>query len=503
MNLRIPPPVRKVFDRFTKAGFEIFLIGAGSRNLFQGKEPIDCDFTTNATPEETLQLHPHGFYDNVFGTVGIPMIGVTGKREIYEVTTYRIEGPYRDRRRPSAVKWGKSLEEDLARREFTISAIAVGPKRKEGRGEIIPDQEGHELEVVDLFDGRGDLERKLIRAVGDANKRFQEDALRMMRAVRIATQLGFLIDEKTFAAIKENVSLITQIAAERIRDELFKILRSDHPADGVMLLFNAGLLEIILPELTAGYGLEQTGHHEDDVFTHSVKSLKHCPSKDPLVRLAALLHDVGKVSTHAYVCSHCQCRFKRADDVGDEVVCPRCHLTTNKHDAATFYNHEMAGARLVDKVARRLRLSRKEQERLVTLVRWHQFSVDERQTDKAIRRFIRRVGKENLKDIIDLRVGDRVGSGVPPSSWRLDDFLKRIEEVQKQPFQVTDLKIGGHEVMKALGVGPGPAVGRVLARLFAEVEEDPARNTREYLRKRLSEIAAKRDYPKLPKEERR
>lgn len=492
MKLVIPQPVREIFNRFQKAGFEVFLVGAGSRNLLTGKEAINCDFTTNATPEQSLKLFPQAFYNNIYGTVGIPIEGETRAREIYEITTYRTEGSYSDRRRPDKVRWGKVLEEDLARRSFTISAIAIGPKRESGKNgpeskkvEIVHDRAGKALELVDLFGGRQDLEKRVIRAIGDPNARFQEDALRLMRAVRIASQLGFLIEEKTFAAILNNRQLLKHVAAERVRDELFKILASQHPADGIKLLFNAGLLEVILPELTAGYGVNQTGHHQDDVFGHSVKSLRYCPSADPVVRLATLLHDIGKMPTRAYLCSQCQSRFKEGDLGDQRVVCPRCGFRNDEHEATTFYNHEVVGTKLAKKMAQRLKLSKKQQDKLVTLIRWHQFSVDEHQTDKAIRRFIRNVGKENLKDIIDLRVGDRIGSGTPPLSWRLKEFLARIEEVQKQPFTVADLKVDGHDVMKILKIKPGPRVGEVLQQLFAEVEEDLSKNSRPYLLDRL------------------
>lgn len=496
-SIDIPKPIEKVFERFHSAGMEIFLIGAGSRSLLQGKKAVDCDFTTNATPGEIQKLLPHSFYNNIYGTVGIHIKGVSGNQELYEITTYRAEGRYTDRRHPDEIRWGKKLEEDLARRSFTISAIAIGPERKlekeEPRGEgveLVRNRHGGNLEIVDLYDGKGDLERKIIKAIGNPHERFQEDALRLMRAVRIATQLSFIIDQETFAAIKRNADLLETVAQERIRDEFCKILASNYPADGVVLLANSDLLEKIVPELTLGYGIEQTGHHQDDIFTHSVKSLKHCPSKDPLVRLAALLHDVGKVSTRAYLCQQCQFKFTEETRVGQMVICPRCGHGNNAHQATTFYNHEVAGGKIARKIAQRLKFSKEQEEKLVILVRWHQFSVDEHQTDKAIRRFIRRVGKENVQDIIDLRVGDRIGSGVPPVSWRLEKFLKKIAEVQKQPFTVTDLKVNGHDVMEVLGIKPGPRVGEVLNHLFAEVEEDVTRNTREYLIKRLGEIGS-------------
>jgi tRNA nucleotidyltransferase (CCA-adding enzyme) len=450
MEYKIPKEVQTIFDKFQKAGFEIYLIGAAVRNLLTNKAAVDCDFTTNAKPKEILKLFPQGFYNNIYGTVGIPIVKKDGQKETYEITTYRSEKGYSDRRHPDKVTWGKTLEEDLKRRELTISAIALGPDPKTGA-----------LHLVDLFGGQQDLKNKIVRCVGDPNKRFAEDALRLLRAIRIATQLGFIIEKSTFSAIQKNAHLIKEVSAERIREELFKILKSDHPADGFQLLFNSGLLEHILPELTRGYGMAQAKHHKFDVFKHSIESLRHCPSPNPIVRLATLFHDVGKPIT--------------ARGVGED---------------RTFYNHEVVGTSIVRNIAHRLHFSKKDREKLITLVRWHQFTVDENITDKAVRRFIRRVGQENIKDMIDLRIGDRLGGGCrEATSWRLRRFMKRLIEVQKQPFSVTDLKVNGHDVMKILGIGPGPKVGKVLQALFEEVEEDGTKNKRSYLLKRIKGMA--------------
>lgn len=450
MDYNIPKETQEVFDKFTQAGFEIYLVGAAVRNLLAGNKAVDCDFTTSARPEEILKLYPRGFYNNIYGTVGIPITKKDKTKETYEITTYRSEKGYSDRRHPDQITWGKTLKEDLKRRELTISAIVLGPNPETGKPE-----------VVDLFGGQEDLKNRVVRAVGNPHQRFHEDALRLIRAIRIAAQLGFVIEEDTFLAIKENAALIKEVSGERIREELLKILKSDHPADGFRLLFNAGLLEQILPELSQSYGVAQAKHHVYTVFEHSLESLRHCPSKDPLVRLATLLHDVGKPVA--------------AQGEGEE---------------RTFYNHEVIGASIARNIARRLAFSKKDREKLVTLVRWHQFTVDEHQTDKAVRRFIRNVGRENLKDMIDLRIGDRLGGGCETAtSWRLRRFMKRLIEVQKQPFSVTDLKVNGNDLMKILKIGPGPKVGQTLQTLFDEVEEDKAKNKRGYLLKRLKDLA--------------
>lgn len=455
----IPQEVWGVFKKFTKEGYEIYLVGAGVRNILEGKTPIDCDFTTNATPEIIESFFKEAFYDNEFGTVGIPFKTKRGE-EVYEITTYRTEWGYSDKRRPDGVAWGKSLEEDLKRRDFTFNAVVVGPLLEKEKWD------GKTLELIDLFGGQEDFTKKLVKAVGKPKERFSEDALRMMRAVRFAAQLGFTIEGKTFEAIRKNASLIKQISAERVREELFKILGSDYPYEGYMFLRTSGLAEILLPEVEKCFGVGQVSpkrHHIYDVGTHSLLSLKETPSKDPMVRLATLLHDTGKPVTRR----------------------------VEKDGTVTFYNHEIISTSIAFNIGKRLKLSKKQIKRLTKLVRWHQFSVDERQTDKAIRRFIRRVGQENLEDILALRVGDRLGGGARETSWRLEEFKKRLVEVQKQPFTVKDLKIGGKEVMKVLGIGSGPLVGKVLEAIFAKVEEGKLKNEKKALLGEIKKVGKK------------
>ncbi|MBI2404954.1 CCA tRNA nucleotidyltransferase [Candidatus Gottesmanbacteria bacterium] len=446
----LPQPTQLIISTLKKAGFEAYAIGGSVRDLLMDKPTKGWDFTTNAKPEEILKLFPDSFYDNQFGTVGIKITSKENPEiteDIYEITTYRSEKGYKDHRHPDKIIWGKTVEEDLGRRDFTINAIAFDGKN-----------------FIDPFDGRKDIEKKIIRAVGDPNARLSEDALRMMRAVRIASELGFFIDEDTLSAIKKNVGQLLTISAERIRDELLKLLASGYPADGILLLKNSGILEKILPEMDTAFGVPQKSpkrHHIYDVGTHSVMAVKFCPSSDPIVRLATLLHDVGKPKT-----------FQKEEKTG----------------VITFYNHEVVGANIAKEIARRLRLSKKQSEKLVTLIRWHQFTVDERQTDSALRRLIRRVGKENLDDMLALRIGDRLGGGALETSWRLELFKKRLEEVQKQPFTVADLNINGHDVMRELNCAPGPMVGKLLNQLFTEVEAGTLPNERDALLKRLGQL---------------
>jgi len=433
--ITLPKDIAKFMQVFEKKKYQIYLVGGAVRNLLLDTSTDNWDFTTNVTPEEILKMFPDSFYNNIYGTVTIPQ-----KPLLLEVTPFRLESDYQDNRHPEKIKWAKTLEEDLARRDFTINAIAFDGKK-----------------IIDPYHGQDDLKNKIIRAVGDADKRFKEDALRLMRAVRLTSQLGFLIEEKTRLAISKNSVLIKNVSWERIRDELLKIIASDHPDDGILFLHNTGLLHYILPELEICFTVPQKSpkrHHIYDVGMHSVMALKHCPSKNPITRLATLLHDVGKTKT-----------FKK-------------DLQTN---IITFYNHEVVGTWMVEKIADRLRLSNKDKERLVRLVKYHQFTVSEIQTDKAVRRFIREVGKEYLPDMLDLRTGDRIGSGAKPSSWRYELFKKRLVEVQKEPFKVTDLKINGNDIMKELKIKPGPQVGKILNRIFNQVINQKVKNQRKDL----------------------
>jgi tRNA nucleotidyltransferase (CCA-adding enzyme) len=468
MKVKLPDFILEILKRFQDAGFEIYLVGGAVRDLITKRIVDDWDFTTNATPQETLKLFPDAFYDNKFGTV---MLTNELASNPIDLTTFRTEYGYSDARRPDKVKWGKSLEEDLQRRDFTINAMALTIEREGKRVEEWKKKtpafllsSSPALVLIDPYGGQKDLEKKLIRAVGNPDERFREDALRMMRAVRIAAELGFVIEEKTFKAVKKNASLINKIAKERVRDEFLKILISQHPYEGILVFKNTGLMQEVLPEFEKTFGVEQKSpgrHHIHDVGTHSLLSLKNCKSEDPIVRFATLIHDIGKPQTYQ----------KKANGT------------------ITFYNHEVVSTKIAQKIAKRLKLSKKQTEKLLILVRWHQFTVDERQTDKAIRRFIKRVGKENIKDMIDLRVGDRLGGGARETSWRLEEFKKRLIEVQKQPFTVHDLKISGHDVMKKLSIKPGPKVGKVLEQLYEEVVDKKLSNEKKVLMSRLKEIA--------------
>ena len=448
MTNLIPENVLKVYKKLEENGFEVFLVGGSVRDLLLGRSVKDWDLTTNAKPQEISNIFKDSFYDNNFGTVGIPSV-IDKKAHVIEITTYRTESTYNDNRHPESVTWGRSIEEDLQRRDFTINAIAM---RSNG-------------EIIDPYNGKKDLQDKILRAVGDANSRFKEDALRLLRAVRISTQLKFDIEEKTLQKISEDAHLIEHVSFERIKTETLRILLCENAYEGIMLLKETGLLQYIIPELLEGVDISQKRpgrHHTEDVFTHNVLSLKFCPSKDPIVKFATLIHDIGKP------------KAQRKDEQG----------------LVIFHNHEMVGAKIAEKICERLKFSNKEKEKVITLIRWHMFSVNENQTDSAIRRFIRKIGVENVKDMMDLRVGDRLGGGTQTAeSWRLKLFKQKIEEQLKPaPFSINDLAVDGNDIIRILKIKPGPQIGKILHVLFEEVDEDLSKNNKVYLEKRISEL---------------
>lgn len=436
--IKLPKKVTDLLSVFEKNKYQVYLVGGAVRNFVLNKTTDNWDFTTNATPEQIQKLFPDSFYNNIYGTVSIPSKLQTtdyGLPTIFEITPFRTESNYSDLRHPEKIAWVKTIEEDLSRRDFTINAMAYDGKN-----------------IIDPYEGRKDLSNKLIKTVGDPDICFSEDALRLLRAIRFASQLGFLIEDKTRNSIQKNASLITKISWERIRDEFLKILISDHPAEGILFLKSTRLLSYILPEVDLCFKITQKSpkrHHIYDVGTHLVMALKHCPSMDPITRFATLIHDIGKVKTY---------------------------YKNEKTKLITFFNHEVVGKRQAEKIADRFKLSNKQKDKLVTLVAEHQFTVSEDQTDKAVRRFIRGVTQEYLQDMLDLRTADRIGSGATPSSWRTELFKKRLEEVQKQPFQIKDLKISGNDVMKVLKIKPGPRIGEVLKKLFDLVVDKKIEN---------------------------
>lgn len=452
--MNIPNEIRSIIEKIEKSGFEAFVVGGPVRDFLLGKIPKDWDITTNAKPEEIQKIFPKSFYNNKFGTVTVVNKDVKDESlKNVEITSYRIDVGYSDKRHPDEIKFTPSLEEDLKRRDFTVNAMALQIKSEKLKVK--------NYEIVDLFRGQEDLENKIIRAVGDPNERFNEDALRMLRAVRFSSQLGFEIEKNTFEAIVKNSGLLKFVSQERIRDEFEKIILSDRAYEGIELFRKLELLSFVIPELEEGIGVGQNRHHIYTIYEHLVLSLKHCPSKKLEVRLAALLHDIAKPQTKS--------------GTGPD---------------STFYNHDFVGAKFAKKILTRLKFSNKTIEKVVLLVKNHMFYYNVDEVSKAgVRRLVKRTGKENLKDLMDLRISDRLGSGVPKAKpYKLRHLEYLIEKVSKDPISAKMLKINGQDIMKILDAPPGPKIGAILKVLLSEVIEDPEKNTKKYLEKRVKEL---------------
>lgn len=456
-NFDIPKEVLLVTNGLTTAGFEAYIVGGCVRDLLTGRAPKDWDVTTNATPEEIQAIFPDTFYENKFGTVGVENKETENDSlKVIEVTPYRLESEYSDGRHPDVVKFSKNLADDLKRRDFTMNAIAYSPETGE---------------LVDLYDGQEAIKDKMIRAVGDANERFGEDALRILRAVRFSTQHGFAIEHETMSAMEKNADLLAKISAERIRDEFTKMLLAPEPIVGIVMAQKLGILKYIIPELEIGIGVEQNGEHIYDVWEHNLRTMQHAADKDwPLhIRLAGLLHDIAKPHTREW--------------------------SKEKNDY-TFYGHDVVGGKLSRKICERLKFSNDFTDKIYRLVRYHMFFSDTDQiTLSAVRRLVAKVGADNVWDLIDLRICDRIGMGRPKEEpYRLRKFESMIEEVMRDPINVGMLKIDGNRLIEMgdLPAGrqgvPGPHIGWTLHALLEEVLEDPTLNTPEYLEEKAKAL---------------
>ncbi len=451
MNKNIPKEIISIIDILQNNGFEAYLVGGCVRDLLHDYMPKDWDITTNAKPKQIEELFEDTFYENDYGTVGVVNKEVDDETlRVVEVTPYRIEGKYGDGRRPDKVHFSDKLEDDLQRRDFTVNAIAYNPNTGE---------------LIDLYNGREDIEGKIIKTVGEPNERFAEDYLRMMRAVRLATELDFEIEMKTKLAIQKHADNLRTISTERIRDEFVKIIMSNSPMKGIESLHELGLLKHIMPEIEEGIGVEQSRSHIYNVWEHNLRALQHSADKNYKleVRLAALLHDVAKPATRRY----------------------------NKvKKLYTFYGHEVVGERMTKKLMKRMRFSREQIDTVTKLVRNHQFFTDiDAITLSAVRRIVRNVGAENVWKLMELRTCDRIGMGRPVEEpYRLRKYESMIEEAMRAPVSVGMLKINGTQVSEIAG-GAGPRVGWILHALLEEVLDDPELNTEEYLQSRAKELA--------------
>lgn len=531
-DLKLPNTSLFILWQLQKNGAEAFLVGGSVRDLLargmglaqQKHDPrdFDFDFATSAAPEEMLKIFPESFYENEFGTVSLApkkllaMMAETGlavsewqgeqtetdkveanlsshidvknverlheslalpnwpaaetEAELnFEMTTYRVGEKYDETSRsPRSLTWGKTISDDLSRRDFTINALALKvPAEKLEKIFANKNLKKYttlteaDYQLVDNYGGLGDLRAGVIRAIGEPEKRFEEDPLRLLRAVRFSVVLNFPIEDKTYDALKNQAKLLATISSERIRDEFLKMLKSDYPKEAVMLLAETGLLAQFLPELLQMQDVAQSGHHLTDVWIHSLDALGCCANHDPIVRLAVLLHDVGKPQTQKMV-----------------------------NGQFTFYNHQVVGAHMAKKIAQRLHLNKKDIDRIFVLVRQHMFYYQPQNTDASIRRFMREVGLENLNDILDLREADRLGSNARKTSWRLEEMKQRMIEQLHQPMQVRDLAIDGNDLMTKFNLKPGPILGTILNYLLELVLENSDLNDKEILLTKASEFLA-------------
>lgn len=433
---KIPENVKSILEKLKENKFEAFLVGGCVRDLLMKNPPKDWDVATNANPEQIQKIFPESFCNNDFGTVNVSGI---------EITPFRTEEKYTDKRHPDTIKWAKTIEEDLSRRDFTVNAIAF------------------DKDFIDPYGGQEDIKKKIIRAVGSPDDRFNEDALRMMRAARFASTLNFEIEEKTAEAIRKNSGWLRAVSKERIRDEFLKIINCRKAAEGVELLRKLELLQYIIPELLEGFGVDQSKHHIFDCYEHALNSLEFAAKKEfsEPVRLAALLHDIGKPRT------------KKGEG-----------------EKAIFYNHELVGAKMVFQFMTRLRFSRKESEKVSKLVRFHLFYYNVGEVSEAsVRRLLRNVGQENINELLQVRMADRIGSGVPKAEpYKLRHLRYLIEKVSKDAISVKMLKVNGEDVMKILKLKPGARIGQILDILLSEVLADQNKNNKGFLEEEIEKL---------------
>jgi len=460
----VPDEVTRITQTLQKAQFEAYLVGGCVRDMIIGNKPSDWDIATNAKPEEVQGLFPHTYYENDFGTVGVVNDDTEEEslRNI-EITTYRLESGYSDSRHPDKVIFGKTIEDDLKRRDFTMNAIAISLKDN-----VKDISKGH---LVDPYGGLGDIKDKSIKTVLDPEDRFSEDALRILRAVRFISSLNFTIEEGTRAAIGKLHMKLGEISKERIRDEFIKIIMSKRPEYGLIELEKLNLMKYIIPELIEAIGVKQGGVHIYDVWEHILKSLQGSADKGFIleVRLASLFHDIGK---------------------------PKTRRAGGKNKEWTFFGHDAVGARMTSKIMEDLKFPKETIKIVSKLVRNHMFFSDTEQiTLSAVRRMVRNVGKENIWDLINLRITDRIGNDRPKEEpYRLRKYKSMVEEVMRDPISVGMLEIDGNKIIEVTHETPGPKIGYILHALLEEVLDDPKLNTAEYLEKKTVELSKLDDF---------
>lgn len=433
--------IKQFASYFHKNGYKLYIVGGAVRDHLLNIENDDFDFTTDATPENVIKMFKKTIPTGLkHGTVTVLFGG-----DSFEVTTFRSEGDYEDGRHPKSVSFVRSLEEDLKRRDFTINALAADARNGE---------------IIDLHDGIGDIKRKTIRAIGNPTERFSEDGLRIMRACRFVSKLDFSIEDQTFKAMNENKNNIKSVSEERIREELYKLLKGKSPKKALNLLYNCGLMNIILPEVASLKGVIQGGYHNDDVFDHTLNTVSAANKLQYglNVRIAALFHDCGKKDT------------QKLDPSRGE-------------DSYSFFQHDNVGAKICANTLRRLKDSNENIKEISNLVRNHMFQYDSSWSDGAVRRFINRVGKESIYDLFCLRMCD-IYAMSGNSSWShveaLDNRVKDILKAQ-DCLTVKDLNINGKDLMD-LDIPRGPLFSQILNYLLETVLDDPSQNDKEQLK---------------------
>jgi tRNA nucleotidyltransferase (CCA-adding enzyme) len=446
-TIQVPATVQALLDALWSHGHAAYVVGGSLRDALIGRVAADWDLTTDARPERLLEMFPGAVYENRFGTVA-----VRSGQDVHEITTFRTDHDYADFRRPHRVEFGDDVRLDLARRDFTMNALAWGDEAPAAGSMPTP-------HLVDPFDGATDIAARSIRAVGDPATRFEEDALRMVRAVRLAATLDFEIEPATRAAIDSHAELVRHLSGERIAAELEKQLAGPGPSKGLRLMADTGILAVVSPDLAAQRGIAQNKMPGEDLLDHTLRTVDAAPAGSPRVRLAALVHDIGKPATI---------------------------------DDGPFRRHDAIGADLAGALLDRLRLPRGITDRVVHLVRNHMFTYDPSWGDSGVRRFIQRVGPAALDELFDLRAADNVGSGVPANAHGLDELRDRVRAQLEAsvPLDLRQLAIDGDDLMTELSIPAGPALGRLLDGLLERVVTDPGLNDRATLLRLAGSILA-------------
>ena len=460
-DISIPTEVTRVTNQLYEAGYEAYIVGGCVRDILCGTEPKDWDVATNARPKEMLDVFEHAHNDNDFGTVRIINDTDDEKLKVIEATTYRTESGYTDNRHPDEVCFSDSLSADLARRDFTINALALNLKNVSRDNIIIVSPET----LVDEHGGLVDLQKRRLRAVGDPKERFSEDALRIIRGIRFVAELSLEIEEETEAALKSEVARLNDVAVERIRDEFEKIITSDSPKIGLEIAHEVGALGIFLPELSDTIGVGQNQAHSYDLFEHLAQALQTTADKGwPLhIRLAALFHDIAKPETKEW---------------------------SKERQDWSFHNHEVVGERVTRRVMERLKFPKALVSQVTNLVRWHMFFSDTDEiTHSAVRRLVQNVGPDHVWDLMKLRRADRLGMGRPKEEpYRLRKYQSMIEEVIRDPVSVGQLAVDGDDVIRETNETPGPRIGWILHALLEEVLDNPNINEKDRLLERVQEL---------------